>query len=99
MWCGVFSTIPPREIFRNLWLSDCQVLCLPFEPCLSWHGSNALDSSSPPARSSPTESRCHQDKHKAPTLPLIRPLSLQDPMRSSTFIKVPVQPVKYFSSN
>src|SRR5260370_15378886 len=34
MWCGVFSTIPPREIFRNLWLSDCQVLCLPFEPCL-----------------------------------------------------------------
>src|SRR5258708_8853505 len=35
MWCGVFSTIPPREIFRNLWLSDCQVLCLPFEPCLT----------------------------------------------------------------
>src|SRR6266849_1463163 len=34
MWCGVFSTIHPREIFRNLWLSDCQVLCLPFEPCL-----------------------------------------------------------------
>ena len=27
----------------------------------------------------PTGSRCHQDKHKAPTLPLIRPLSLQDP--------------------
>src|SRR5947209_3485227 len=27
----------------------------------------------------PKESRCHQDKHKAPTLPHIRPLSLQDP--------------------
>src|SRR5216684_1890399 len=26
----------------------------------------------------PTGSRCHQDKHKAPTLPHIRPLSLQD---------------------
>ncbi len=26
----------------------------------------------------PGESRCHQDKHKAPTLPPIRPLSLQD---------------------
>src|SRR6266851_5184189 len=36
MRCGVFSTIPPREIFRNLWLSDCQVLCLPFEPCLKF---------------------------------------------------------------
>src|SRR5713226_3561476 len=35
----------------------------------------------------PTGSRCHQDKHKAPTLPHIRPLSLQDPMRSSTFIR------------
>src|SRR6266853_6059843 len=35
----------------------------------------------------PTGSRCHQDKHQAPTLPHIRPLSLQDPMRSSTFIR------------
>ncbi len=26
----------------------------------------------------PTGSRCRQDKHKAPTLPYIRPLSLQD---------------------
>ena len=26
----------------------------------------------------PTESRCHEDKHKAPTLPNIHPLSLQD---------------------
>src|SRR5216683_7978070 len=33
----------------------------------------------------PTGSRCHQDKHPAPTLPHIRPLSLQDPIRSSTF--------------
>jgi len=36
----------------------------------------------------PTGSRCHQDKHEAPTLPHIRPLSLQDPMRSSTFIRI-----------
>jgi len=35
----------------------------------------------------PTGSRCRQDKHKAPTLPLIRPLSLQDPIRSSQFIR------------
>jgi len=28
-----------------------------------------------------------RDKHKAPTLPLIRPLSLQDLIRSSTFIR------------
>ena len=33
----------------------------------------------------PKGSRCHQDKHKAPTLPHIRPMSLQDPIRSSTF--------------
>src|SRR5581483_11881349 len=26
----------------------------------------------------PAESLCHKDKHKAPTPPLIRPLSLQD---------------------
>ncbi len=26
----------------------------------------------------PAEARCHQDKHKASTLPHIRPLSLQD---------------------
>jgi len=31
-------------------------------------------------------SRCHQDKHQAPTHLRIRPLSLQDPIRSSTFI-------------
>ncbi len=36
----------------------------------------------------PTGSRCHQDKHQAPTLPHIRPLSLQDPIRSSKFIRV-----------
>ena len=30
----------------------------------------------------PTGSRCHQDKHKAPTLPHIRPLSLQDGSRT-----------------
>src|SRR6266851_4126265 len=35
----------------------------------------------------PKGSRCHQDKHQAPTLPHIRPLSLQDPIRSSTFIR------------
>ncbi len=29
----------------------------------------------------------HEDKHQAPTLPHIRPLSLQDPMRSSAFIR------------
>src|SRR5258708_35885326 len=40
-----------------------------------------------------------QDKHKAPTLPHIRPLSLQDPIWSSTFIRVTVQPGKYFSSH
>jgi len=27
---------------------------------------------------SPEESRCHEDKHKAPTLHHIHPLSLQD---------------------
>ncbi len=32
----------------------------------------------------PTGSRCHQ----APTLPHIRPLSLQDPIRLSTFIRI-----------
>jgi hypothetical protein len=26
----------------------------------------------------PTESRCHEDKHKAPTFPRIHPLSLQN---------------------
>jgi len=36
----------------------------------------------------PTGARCHQDKHQAPTLPLIRPLSLQDLIRSSTFIRI-----------
>src|SRR6266851_4787157 len=36
----------------------------------------------------PTGSCCHQDKHQAPTLPHIRPLSLQDPIRSSTFIRI-----------
>src|SRR5229473_8399905 len=46
----------------------------------------------------PKGSRCHQDKHKAPTLPHIRPLSLQDPIRSSRFIRVTVQPVKDSSS-
>src|SRR6266567_5117807 len=25
VWCWFFSTIPPREIFRNLSLSQCQV--------------------------------------------------------------------------
>src|SRR5207253_10009589 len=30
-----FSTIPPREIFRNFWFSHCQVLFAHFEPCLS----------------------------------------------------------------
>src|SRR5713226_5518896 len=35
----------------------------------------------------PTGSRCHQDKHQAPSLPHIRPLSLQDPIRSSKFIR------------
>src|SRR5258708_16510456 len=35
----------------------------------------------------PKGSRCHQDKHQAPTLPHIRPLSLQDPIRSSQFIR------------
>jgi len=29
-----------------------------------------------------------RDKHKAPTLPHIRPLSLQDPIRLSTFIRI-----------
>src|SRR5216684_274928 len=36
----------------------------------------------------PKGSRCHQDKHQAPTLPHIRPLSLQDPIRSSKFIRI-----------
>ena len=36
----------------------------------------------------PTGSHCQQDKHQAPTLPHIRPLSLQDPIRSSTFIRI-----------
>src|SRR5216684_4983650 len=35
----------------------------------------------------PSGARCHQDKHQAPTLPHIRPLALQDPIRSSTFIR------------
>src|SRR6266851_6559294 len=35
----------------------------------------------------PKGSRCHQDKHQAPTLPHIRPLSLHYPMRLSTFIR------------
>src|SRR5229473_5301312 len=39
-----------------------------------------------------------QDKHQAPTLPHIRPLSLQDPIRSSRFIRVTVQTVKDNSS-
>jgi hypothetical protein len=32
----------------------------------------------PSASRNPTESSCHQDKHKAPTHPRLRPLSLQD---------------------
>src|SRR6266851_5381296 len=40
----------------------------------------------------PTGARCHQDKHQAPTLPHIRPLSLQDPIRSSTVIFAPHSP-------
>jgi len=39
-----------------------------------------------------TESRCHQDKHQAPTLPHIHPLSLQD--RSGRFQPFPDSVVK-----
>src|SRR5713101_2787314 len=50
--------------------------------CLSWLGCDLG------ALRNPKGSRCHQDKHKAPTLPHIRPLSLQDPFRSSPFIGI-----------
>jgi hypothetical protein len=40
--------------------------------CLSW-----LECDHQASRN-PGESRCHEDKHKAPTHPHIRPLSLQD---------------------
>src|SRR5216683_2800532 len=43
--------------------------------CLSWLGCDLV------------APRSHQDKHQAPTLPHIRPLSLQDPIRLSTFIR------------
>ena len=42
----------------------------------------------------PKGSRCHQDKHQAPTLPHLRPLSLQDPIRSSTFIRKGIAPAR-----
>src|SRR5713101_6711733 len=56
----------------------------------------------------PTGARCHQDKHKAPTLPHIRPLSLQDgdtriPIRLSTIIRTgnahyPIRSSKFIRS-
>ena len=56
--------------------------------CPGWGGLD-LASDAMPTRSHP-----HQDKHKAPTLPHVRPLSLQDatprlhsPIRSSQFIR------------
>jgi hypothetical protein len=48
------------------------------------------------ASRNPNESRCHEDKHKAPTLLRIRPLSLQDGGGRSwaiiVFIRVRVRP-------
>jgi hypothetical protein len=41
----------------------------------------------------PNESRCHEDKHKAPILPCIRPLSLQD--EGERFLSFPYSFVKF----
>src|SRR5229473_7409494 len=65
--------------------------------CLSWWGGDRL------ASRNPDHSSCHEDKHKAPTLLHVHPLSLQDagrhsPIRLSKIIRVTVQPVKDSSS-
>src|SRR5216683_5965910 len=95
--CPHLSRLNRGSALKILWSSWCDLKapnCWPrphplslFEMywalCLSSLGCDHL------ASRNPTGSRCHEDKHKAPTLPHIRPLSLQDPIRSSTFIRYP----------
>src|SRR6266446_8294896 len=56
--------------------------------CLSWLGGDLGAPRSPHWLALPP------DKHQAPTLPHIRPLSLQDPIRSSQFIRKGISPAR-----